>query len=100
MKAAASLPLRYRLAVASRSLAAILGGYALATASSLCLALWLPLARSEAVLVGTMASFLVYCCAALWAFACRTALSAWIGIGVPAALLGALAWLAKQGASA
>lgn len=93
----AALSTRYRLAVASRSVAAVFAGYGLATASGICLALFLPMSRSEAVLTGVMVSFLVYLCAVLWAFACRTALQAWLGIGVPALVLGGLAWLAKNG---
>ncbi len=90
---AASATTRYRLAVASRGLAAILGGYGLASASAVCLALCLPLARSEAVIAGGMASFLVYVGAVLWAFACRSVLHAWLGIGAPALALAGIAWV-------
>jgi hypothetical protein len=41
--------MRYRLAVFSRVAAAILGGYALASAAAACLAVWLPMGRADAV---------------------------------------------------
>lgn len=84
---AAGLNLSYRLAVASRCLAALLGGYLLASMASVCLSLWLPLSRPEAVLSGMMSAFLFYLGAILWAFAARTAARAWLGILLPAAVL-------------
>jgi hypothetical protein len=79
-------------AVASRAVAAALGGYALATLASIALAGVLPLPRAEAVLTATMASFALYAAAIVWAFAARTAARAWLGILLPGALAGALAW--------
>ena len=79
-----------RLGIVSRALAAIVGGYALA---ALCI---LPLARSEAVTWGMLASFAVYAGAALWAFAASTAARAWGGLALAlavAALPAALRWL-------
>lgn len=81
---------RYRLAVASRSLAAVIGGYGCAAAFAAALAVALPLARSEAVLWGTMLSFAVWSLAVIWAFAARSAGRAWLGILLPAAALGAV----------
>lgn len=81
---------RYRLAVASRSLAAVIGGYGCAAAFAAALAVALPLPRSEAVLWGTMLSFVVWSVAALWAFAARSAGRAWLGILLPAAVFGAV----------
>ncbi|MBA1229609.1 DUF3649 domain-containing protein [Pseudomonas viridiflava] len=79
----------YRLAVASRALAAIFAGYLLASIISMCITQWLPMPRAEAVVTGMMLSFLVYMVAVLWCFACRTALQAWVGVLVPCAVLGA-----------
>lgn len=79
----------YRLAVASRALAAVFAGYLLASLASVCMAHWLPLARAEAVTVSMMLSFLVYLGAVLWCFACRTAWRAWAGMLIPCAVLGA-----------
>ncbi|WP_293775784.1 DUF3649 domain-containing protein [uncultured Oxalicibacterium sp.] len=86
--------LRYRLGVASRAVAAILGGYALAAAATAMMALTLPLSRADAVLTATLLSFTVYVCAVIWVFAARTALRAWAGIGVPTLLLalGVMMW--------
>lgn len=80
------------LGVLSRTLAAIFGGYALAAATSSFLALALPLARSQAVLTGMLSGIVVCACAALWAFATRDALRAWLGILLPAALLALSTW--------
>ncbi len=82
--------MRYRMAVLSRATAAILGGYALASAAAACLAVWLPLGRSDAVTVAQLMSFVVYSCGVIWVFATRSAWRAWAGILGPAALLGGL----------
>ncbi|HEY0335026.1 MAG TPA: DUF3649 domain-containing protein [Stenotrophomonas sp.] len=86
------------LGVLSRSLAAIFGGYALASASAIALAM-LPIAPSQAVLIGMMAGVLVCACAALWAFATSKAWRAWAGLLLPAAALYGIAWLARAGAA-
>ena len=75
-----------RWGVLSRSLAAIFGGYALASATSVFCAVALPGARGQAVLTGMLLAILVAACAALWAFATRTALRAWVGILIPTGL--------------
>jgi hypothetical protein len=84
---------RYRLAIASRTVAAIGGGYALAAgfaaALSLALAHFMP--RVEAVLTATMLAWLAYAMAAGWAFYARTAWSAWGGTLLPALVLGTCA---------
>ncbi|WP_050479166.1 DUF3649 domain-containing protein [Herbaspirillum rhizosphaerae] len=80
--------LRYRFAVASRAVAAIAGGYALAATAAALLAVALPMAPAEAVIAATLTSFIVFCCAVLWVFAARTAWRAWAGIVLPGALLG------------
>jgi len=80
--------LRYRLAVASRALAAIGGGYALAAVTAALLAVVLPMQPAEAVIAATLVSLIVFCCAVLWVFAARTAWRAWGGILAPGLLLG------------
>ncbi len=95
---------RYRLAITSRTVAAIGGGYALAAAFaavlSLAMAQFTP--RVEAVLTATMLSWLVYAVGAGWAFYARTAWGAWAGTAAPALLLGACAlapqWITKAAA--
>jgi hypothetical protein len=74
-------------AVLSRLLAALLGGYGVSALLAAVLALRLPLERSEAMLVGTLLSFLAYALAVMWAFAARHALRAWTGLLVQALLL-------------
>lgn len=87
-----ALPAAYRWRVASRGVAAIFGGYALAAAWAACMSLWLQqtgMARVDAVTTATMSSFVIHLCAALWVFAVATARRAWLGIALPAALLAA-----------
>ncbi|WP_409487644.1 DUF3649 domain-containing protein [Pseudomonas promysalinigenes] len=90
MKRSAGLPLSYRLAVVSRSLAALLGGYVLASLFSICLALLLPLPQVDATLTGLMLSFAIYVLAFIGCFACRSAWRAWLGVLLPSVLLGLL----------
>ncbi|BDB26143.1 DUF3649 domain-containing protein [Cupriavidus sp. P-10] len=78
---------RYRAGVASRAVAAIAGGYALAALSTAALAVSLPLPRPEAVTAATLLSFAVYAAAAVWVFAVRHAWRAWAGLALPAGLL-------------
>ncbi|RLU08217.1 hypothetical protein CS078_14320 [Pseudomonas prosekii] len=89
-----ALPVSYRLAVTSRVLAAVVGGYVVAALASVSLSLWLPMARAEAVVTGMMTSFLAYLVAVLWCFACRSAWQAWLGMLVPSLVLGAISALA------
>lgn len=82
MKAPAStLPQwSYRMAVMSRTIAAIVGGYGVACLAAAGLAVSLPLSRSDAVMAAQMLSFVVYTCAVLWVFATRSAWRAWGGL--------------------
>lgn len=91
---------RYRLAVASRTIAAIGGGYALSALATMALALYLPLHRAEAVITGTLASFVFYTGAVMWAFAARDAWRAWGGLALPSALLAVGLWLAQRAGAA
>ncbi|NMX94422.1 MULTISPECIES: DUF3649 domain-containing protein [unclassified Pseudomonas] len=94
MKSKASLPLSYRLGVTSRLLAAVVGGYGLASLASVCMTFWLPLSRADAVVSGMLSSFVFYLLAVIWCFACRSASRAWFGVLVPCAILATLAGLA------
>lgn len=88
------LPVSYRLAVTSRVLAAVLGGYIVAALASVSLTLWVSMTRADAVVTGMMTSFLAYLCAVIWCFACRSAWRAWLGLIVTSLVLTALAGLA------
>jgi hypothetical protein len=90
----------YRGAIASRSMAAIVGGYAVAAGCSAGLAL--ALARTgvpavEAVVAANMVAFLVYTVVALWAFRCASALRVWRRIASLALLLAIATWLLERG---
>ncbi|MBD9587636.1 DUF3649 domain-containing protein [Pseudomonas sp. PDM03] len=88
------IPVSYRLAVTSRVLAAVLGGYIVAALASVSLTLWVPMARADAVVTGMMTSFLAYLGAVIWCFACRSAWRAWFGLIVPSLVLAAISGLA------
>lgn len=93
---------RYRLAVASRALAAIAGGYALAAGTNVALALSLKdnAPREEVVMLATMPSFLVWAGAVVWVFAARSAWRAWAGIAIPGLLVAAVIWWFRSGGAA
>jgi hypothetical protein len=92
------MEMKYRLSVASRAIAAIGGGYAVAALSTALLASLLPMTRSDAVITATLLSFTVYTCAAIWVFAARSAWHAWLGLVAPGVLLG-LGLLVCRGAA-
>jgi len=78
--------------IASRVLAAAVGGYFLASVLPVPLvALW-PMARVDAVLAAMAASFVVYTAAVMWAFAARSASVAWVGLAIALALSALAAW--------
>ena len=79
-------------------MAAVLGGYALATALPAAIVAILAsgmggMARSDAVLLAMSLSFVVYTGAVMWAFAARSARAAWLGLGLPALWAGLVAWM-------
>ncbi len=82
--------------IASRVLAAALGGYALSALAMVDLALLLPrlgaATRAEAVLAASLGSFVVYTGVVIWVFAARSAGRAWrgLGLGLAGLLLAAL----------
>ena len=81
--------LRYRLAVTSRSVAGIFGGYGLASAFAAALAVWLPMGRADAAITAQISAFVVYACAVIWVFATRSNRRAWVGmIGLTLVFLG------------
>lgn len=91
---------RDRLAVASRILAAVVGGYALTAAIAILLALVWPIPKAEAVLASTMLSFAIYAAVVIWVFATRSATRAWVGLLVPLAVVGLLCWWLMPGGGA
>lgn len=81
MKKPLHISTRYRLGVASRCLAAGLGGYALASAAGSFIAFLMPGTPAHMAVGGMMVGFIVYVLAVIWAFACSSALKAWLGLG-------------------
>ena len=74
---ASGTSLRYRLAVASRVLAALVGGYFVAYASTALLTVILPMDRLNRVVTASLLSFAVWCAAAVWVFTARSAWRGW-----------------------
>lgn len=90
--------LRRRLGTASRTLAGLAGGYTVAAllATSVALAYRTPV-RDEAIAAGTTPAFLAFAGCIVWAFAASSATRAWLGIGVPGALMALLVWRLQAG---
>lgn len=79
----------------ARGLLALLGGYAVAACWAAALARLLPGAKADATLVATMAAFVVYALAAIWAYAARSTLRAAVGLLAAGALAALIAWLLR-----
>lgn len=90
-------PWRHRLGITMRALAAVLGGYALASLVSALAALALPWPREEAILAGNLLALAVYPAAAVWAFAATGALRVWTGLGLSGGVLTLAIWLLRGG---
>lgn len=80
-------PARGRWSVTFRVLAAIVGGYALASLITVVLSLmlpWIGVGQAEAVLATTIVSFLIYAAIIMAVFHARSALQAWICLFIAA----------------
>jgi hypothetical protein len=87
-----------RWSVFSRVLAAMLGGYGLATSSTLLITqIFIFFTReSQAIHSGLLLGFLIYAFAAMWVFSVASAKKAWLGlININLILLGST-WLLIQ----
>lgn len=88
----------YRWSIASRFVAAALGGYVVITLSHLAFMGLLPIARHEALLFSSQTGYLTWTALIVWCFAARTARRAWLGLAIvalPLALLGAWYWFSR-----
>ncbi|BDB69629.1 DUF3649 domain-containing protein [Comamonas thiooxydans] len=80
----------------SRLLAAVVGGYLLASVLAVFLATVLSAPRAESVLAGMLWSFSVYVLAVIWAFSPVSPSRVWLGLLLPTVVLaGTSAWLAR-----
>lgn len=75
---------RYRWSVASRVLAASVGGYGLVSVLAAALALSLPMPRLEAVMTAIMVSFLAYAAIIMTIFHTRRVSRIWIWLCIAA----------------
>jgi len=86
-------PVEHRWNVASRTVLAVVGGYATAAMYTASLSLTLPLPRAQAVMAATLFSFALYCALIIWAYSAETARRAWFVSTLLAALpAGHLVW--------
>jgi hypothetical protein len=81
-----TLDWRGRGAVALRTIAAIGGGYLLASLATQALAITLPMTAVDAVVTATLTGLVVYPCAVMWCFAASTVPRACIGLAACCAL--------------
>ena len=86
----------YRLAVVSRVMAALCGGYFVAYASTALLTVILPFDRINRVVTASLLSFVVWCGAAIWVFGARRALQGWWTQLLVGALMLGLAFLFRS----
>ena len=70
----------YRIAVVSRFLAAIVGGYFFTAVFCSLLSIILPLKKSDAVLLSISLTILIYSCVFIWVFAVKSLTKVWITI--------------------
>ncbi|MGR6873473.1 DUF3649 domain-containing protein [Pseudomonas sp. HK3] len=68
------------LDVLSRSMAAIIGGYALSNILAIFISYLLPMATVDSVLLSLQLSFLFYSIVIIWVFSTKTASKAWLGL--------------------
>jgi hypothetical protein len=71
------------MAIFSRILAALFGGYLLANVAAIAVSYLLPGSRADAVIVSIFASFIIYAGAVIWVFSARTVRAAWLGLLIP-----------------
>jgi len=89
---------RYRWMVASRILAAAVGGYALTSAATVLVSLLWPMPQAQAVGATTMLSFILYAIIIIWVFAAKNLRRIWATIVTSTVVCSALAWLLLPGA--
>lgn len=98
MKKSSAVTVSQRMAVGSRVLAALIGGYVFTSATVVLVSVLWPGSMAQGVFWATMLSFLLYAAAVIWTFTARTATRAWAGLLGAALACAALAWLLRQGA--
>lgn len=91
---------RYRWSVASRALAAIVGGYALTSLLTIALSELLPrwgMEQAQVVLLSAVMSFLVFAAIIMAVFHTRTASRAWLWLTAASVTLGIIIVLSRAG---
>jgi hypothetical protein len=89
----------YRWSVASRFVAAALGGYAVVTLLHLAFIALLPIDYHQALLFSSQTGYLWWTGIFVWCFAVRSAKRAWLGlmvVAVPLALIDLWYWMHRS----
>lgn len=86
-KKSKSVPLSYRLMIVYRFLLALVGGYVLASLSSIVIAQYFAEYRSSAAMAATLIGFSLHCAVFIWVFMVHSTLKSSLGIFLPALLL-------------
>lgn len=93
-----STMVRHRVSVASRTLAATLGGYALTSAlTTLLLALFMSAPDVQGRIAALKPGFLIYLLILLWVFHARSATRAWAWLAAWTGVASALCWVVLKG---
>ncbi|MCR6651379.1 MAG: DUF3649 domain-containing protein [Cellvibrionaceae bacterium] len=87
----------HRWLVASRVLAAAVGGYALTSAATVLLALIWPVPQAQAIVFAALMSFVLYAGVIIWVFAVKHLRTVWLGLTAATVLCSGLAWLLLPG---
>jgi hypothetical protein len=99
--ASQGLTTRYRLDVAHRIVAAVLGSFLFTSAVCILLAVVLTrtglTTRGSAVHTATLLSFALWCGAVMWSFMAAGVRQIWFKLLLPAAVCGVLAWILGWG---
>ncbi|WP_353303887.1 DUF3649 domain-containing protein [Sessilibacter corallicola] len=85
-----------KLLVTFRVIAAVFIGYLVATASGIFLSLILPTDDGSAFVFGIMTTFAVWVVAIMWSFYASSLKRVWLGLLIPAVLLGCLIGLVRS----
>ena len=86
-KKSKAVPLSYRLMIVYRCLLALIGGYVLASLSSIVIAQYYAEYRTSAAMAATLIGFSLHCAAFIWVFMVHKTMKASLGICLPILLL-------------
>lgn len=93
------MQLPYPLRIISLVLAATIGGYLFTSATIIFFSAIVPMDKPDAIVASSLFSFAIYTAAVIWVFVVRDSKRAWLGMLIPALLLGGAGLLISRMAS-